>query len=66
MFAIPMQHIWEKSKGKGRVPNLHCHRRATLYIMAGMSTRDEIEGLIARTAMGDRAAFAVLYQHTSA
>ncbi|MDF1854361.1 sigma-70 family RNA polymerase sigma factor [Pseudooceanicola sp.] len=31
-----------------------------------MTTRDEIDALIARTALGDRAAFAALYQATSA
>ena len=35
-------------------------------LVRGMTTREEIEGLLARTALGDRASFAMLYDATSA
>ncbi|SEK39392.1 RNA polymerase sigma-70 factor, ECF subfamily [Roseovarius nanhaiticus] len=72
-----VQHIVQEGKGKGR----KCWLSGALaytdaergHIAARLQgkgprpvTRDEIEALIARAAMGERAAFEGLYTHTSA
>lgn len=56
-----MQQIGREGKGKARVT-----RRTKRAKLMAMATREDIEELLARTALGDRTAFALLYDSTSA